>query len=132
MLTCNSQARPSWNCEQLANSSISASGTSKTSCVSLTCSLHGGADRENCSLAVLGSPIWLLVETLQSSEKQQADEAGVRSSTTARPAQVGSDLPTTKAKLPCAVWLSVSWKMLRPLLFHHPECIDQRDASGRR
>ena len=81
---------------------------------------------------VRGSPSWLVVETIQNSEKQQADEAGARSSTTARPAQVGSDLPTTKAKLPCAVWLTVSWKALRPLLFHHPECIDQRDASGRR
>jgi hypothetical protein len=67
---------------------------------------------------VLESPSWLLVETLQSSEKQQAADAALRSSTAARPAQVGSDLPTTTAKLPWAVWLTVSWKALRPLLFH--------------
>ena len=42
----------------------------------------------------------VVVETLQSSEKQQAAEAGLRRSTAARPAQVGSDLPTTTAKLP--------------------------------
>ena len=120
MLTYRSQARPSSNCEQLPSSSIRVSGTSKTSCVSLICSLHGGSGREHCSRAVLGSPSWLVVETLQSSEKQQAAEAGLRRSTAARPAQVGSDLPTTTAKLPCAVWLTVtvSWKALRPLLFH--------------
>jgi hypothetical protein len=85
--------------------------------VLLTRSLHGGFDREHCSRVVLESPSWFSVEILQSCEKQQAVRECARSTTAARPAQVGSDLPTTTAKLPWAVWPTVSWKALRPLLF---------------
>ena len=58
MLTCNSQTRPSWNCEQLANSSIRVSSTSKTSCVSLIPSLHGGFSRGLCFVYSFAALMW--------------------------------------------------------------------------